>query len=168
MKRNKFPIGNIIIFLLVVVLFVSLVYMASYFREKEENVRAENPVVFCQPPNALPEEKECFFTTHMHYHLEIEIDGKEVRFGFEKGSLNSFHTHSDEHKIHWHGLLPADPITKKPKQLPTVTNLIDEVYNILDVDGREFEVFVNGQKVTNPDDYTLNLKEEQTIKVVFE
>jgi hypothetical protein len=166
MKKQKMPISNILIFLLVIVMFISLFYMASYFREKEENVRAENPVVFCQPPNVPPEEKECFFTTHTHYHLEIEIDGKEIGFGFEKGSLNSFHTHSDEHKIHWHGLLSADPISKQAKQLPTLTHLINEVIEIIDIGEREFNVFVNEKKISNPDNYTLDLKEEQTIRII--
>lgn len=166
-KKQKLPLSNILIFILVIVLFVGLFYMSSFFREKEENVRAENPIVFCQPPDVPPEEKECFFTTHIHYYLIVDIFGELQTLGFESGLLQSFHTHSEKNKLHWHTLLPADPETKEPKQLPTLQNLLDDVSKTLNLAEKELEVFVDGKKIDDPQDYILDLKKEQTIKVVF-
>ena len=177
-KKQKLPVTNIFIFILVIILFIGLFYMSSYFREKEEQVRAENPITFC------PSEQECFFTTHIHYLVSIKIFGQEQTLGFEEGALESFHTHSQKNKVHWHALLQADSTTRQPEEFPTLGKLFESMNVPFSNEGifeykngepnpktskpAQLKVFVNGEQIENPEKYVLDLKEEQRIEVVFE
>ncbi len=185
MAKQKFPIMNIAIFVLVVTLFVSLFYVASYFHEKEEETRSENPITFCQPQKASPEEQKCYFTTHIHFFPNIRIFGEERTLPFEHGPLDRFHTHFEKNKAHWHALLPADPITKRPLQNLTLGELFDDFGIPFDNDRiYEFEsgminpktgqpaeltVIIDDERIENPRDYVLNLKHEhKKIEIIFE
>ena len=152
--------------------------MSSYFREKEEQVRAKNPITFC------PSEQECFFTTHIHVNLDISVFGIENTLNFENGPLESFHTHSQRNKLHWHGLLPVDPETRQAKEFPTLGQVFEGMEIPFSNDGvlaykngyinpktvqpAQLKVFVDGEQIENPDKYVLDLKEHQRIEVVFE
>ncbi len=187
MDKKKFPIANIVIFILVITLFISLFYVASYFREQEEEIRSENPITFCQPPKAPPEEQKCYFTTHIHFFPTMKIFGEEKTLPFEHGTLEKFHTHYEENKVHWHALIPINPITKQPLENLTLGELFDDLGIPFD-DGRiyEFEsgmlnpatsqpaklvVFIEGEEkeIENPRDYVLNLKlAHRKIEIIFE
>jgi len=185
MAKKKFPIVNIAIFILVIGLFISLFYVASYFRGQEERIRSENPITFCQPPNASPEEQKCYFTTHIHFFPSMKIFGEERTLPFEQGPLERFHTHFEINKVHWHTLLPANPLTKQPLENLTLGELFDDLGIPFDNNRiYEFEsgminpetgqpaklaVFIDDEKIENPRDYVLNLRHDhKKIEIVFE
>lgn len=186
MVKKKFPIVNIAIFILVIILFFSLFYMASYFRKQEEQIRSENPITFCQAPKAPLEEQKCYFTTHIHFFLTIKIFGEERNLQkFEYGLLNGFHTHYEENKIHWHALLLVDSVTKEPLENLTIEKLFGDGGIPFDNNKiYEFEsgmlnpktgqlaklmIFIDSEKIENPRDYVLNLNKGHTeIEIIFE
>lgn len=185
MTKKKFPIANIAIFILVITLFISLFYVASYFREKEEEIRSENPITFCQPLKSPSEGQKCYFTTHIHFFPTIKIFGEERTIPFEYGPLDGFHTHFEKNKAHWHALLPVDSVAKQPLKNLTLGELFDDMGIPFSNDRiYEFEsgmlnpktgqpakltVFIDGEKIENPRDYVLNLKHEhKKIEIIFE
>jgi hypothetical protein len=132
--RNHF--GSIITICFVLVAFFAIYYTAVYFRGEEEKVRSENPIIFCQPIDEIPENQKCFFTTHIHTYITIKIFGEEKPLHFEHGDLANHHTHSQANKIHWHTLVEVDPITKKiPDSEFKLGKLFDDMDIYFDKDG---------------------------------
>lgn len=109
-------IGSLLTVAFVLVGFVALYATARYFRAREEGVRSENPIVFCNPQNVPPEQQKCFFTSHLHVFPEITVFGEKRPLPFEKGDLTKHHTHAQLNKVHWHALLEVDPLTKEPPE----------------------------------------------------
>ena len=112
---------NIIILLFVlatVIIFVS--YLATHFTG-ETGIKSDKGITFCQPirqaqgepENAPPREQKCYFTAHWHVHADIKICDETKIFPYETGDLQKLHTHVETNKIHWHGLLPVDPVTRQ-------------------------------------------------------
>lgn len=103
---------NIVILLFVLataIIFVS--YLATHFTG-ETGIRSDKGITFCQPENALPEQQKCFFTAHWHVHADIKICNETKVLSYETGDLQKLHTHVETGKIHFHGLLPVDPVTR--------------------------------------------------------
>lgn len=105
---------NIIILLFVlatVIIFVS--YLATHFTG-ETGIKSDKGITFCQPENAPPTEQKCYFTAHWHVHFDtIKICDQTKIFPYETGDLQKLHTHVETNKIHWHGFLPVNPVTKQ-------------------------------------------------------
>lgn len=80
-----------------------------------ERVQSEKPLVICQPPDAPPEQQQCFWTAHIHATVKVFMKGEEVPLGFEQGALEGPHTHAEKNKGHWHGLIPVDYQTREVK-----------------------------------------------------
>lgn len=182
-SNNKKLLGNILTVLFVIGAFVAIYYTATFFKEKDESVRSENPLSFCQPANAPPEEQKCFFTTHIHLHLAIKIFGKVKPLPFEKGDLTQGHTHSQNDEIHWHALVEVDPITKN---VPDSEFALGKVFDSFGIPfspsgifsyrngsinpttGKpaELKMFVNGEENTEFRDYIW--RDGDKIEIVFE
>lgn len=132
------------------ILSIGIVVVAFFWIAKNfgggESVQSEKPLVICQPQNAPPEEQKCNWTVHIHAHVRVFKGSQEVSLGFEQGELEEAHTHAGENKIHWHGLIPADPLTKGVKDWSPlqVGNLPKELK--LSIDGNP-KFFVNGKEV---------------------
>lgn len=159
--KNRLP--NILILIFVIVLFVGVFYLASVLREREEKIRSESPIVFCVPPQAPPENQECFFTTHVHYHITLIENGSEKSLPFEKGALERFHTHFEKNKVHWHSLMPVEPETKKFLETLTLTDVLKDLN--LPLEGAVIEV--HGEIIADPENFTLDLREEPHIKITL-
>ncbi len=104
---------NIIILLFVlatVIIFVS--YLATHFTG-ETGIKSDKGITFCQPENAPQDQQKCYFTAHWHVHADIKVCNETKLLPYETGDLGKLHTHVETNKIHWHGLLPVDPVTKK-------------------------------------------------------
>lgn len=159
--KNKF--SDILILVFVAALLVGVFYLASVLREREEKIRSESPIVFCVPPKAPPENQECFFTTHIHYHVTRIENGREKDLPFEKGPLERFHTHFEKNKVHWHSSMPVDQKTKGFLETLTLADMLKD-FNL------SFErsvVEVNGEVVPNPENFILDLREEPHIKITL-
>lgn len=78
-----------------------------------EKTQSEKPIVICQPQDAPPEKQSCNWTAHIHAVVRLFSKGKEIPVKFEEGPLEGQHTHAEPNKLHWHGLIPVDPKTKK-------------------------------------------------------
>lgn len=89
------------------------VFWLAKFFGSGENVQSEKPLVICQPQNVPPEKQKCFWTAHIHADVKVFQDNKEIPLSFEGGELERVHTHAEEDKLHWHGLIPVDPKTKE-------------------------------------------------------
>lgn len=176
-------LGSILMLLFVLAAFGALYYVATFFREAEEQVRSENPVVFCQPENAPLAEQQCWFTTHTHVYVTIRVFGKERPLPFEKGDLSRHHTHSQENKIHWHTLVEVDPITKQvPEEERTLGKVFDDMGIYFAPDGvfdhrvgetnpqtgqsAELQMFVNGEPNDQFREYVR--KDKDRIDIIFE
>jgi hypothetical protein len=154
--------ANILILLFVlatVIIFVS--YLATHFTG-ETGIKSDKGIAFCQPENAPPDQQKCFFTAHWHVHADIKICSEPKILSYETGDLEKLHTHVETNKVHWHGLLQTDPITKEITDYSQMkmSNLFAElkvpvanngIYNFKNgdtcPDGRtgNLEVLVNGQ-----------------------
>lgn len=174
--------ANIVILLFVaatVIIFVS--YLATHFTG-ETGIRSDKGITFCQPENAPPDQQKCFFTAHWHVHADIKVCGEKKLFSYETGDLKKLHTHVETNKVHWHGLLPAVPITKEITDYSQMkmSNLFaelkvpvsaDEIYNFKNGDtcpnGRvgNLKVSVNDQE--QPDFLNYILKDGDHISVEF-
>lgn len=159
--KNK--LSNILILVFVAVLFVGVFYMTSILREREEKIRSESPIVFCVPPQAQPENQECFFTTHVHYHITLIENGTEKTLPFENGPLERFHTHFEKNKVHWHSLMPVDPETKEHLE----TLALADVLKDLNLPFERAVVEVQGEIVADPENFILDLREEPHIKITL-
>ena len=103
---------NIVILLFVlatVIIFVS--YLATHFTG-ETGIKSDKGIIFCQPENAPPAEQKCHFTMHWHLHADINVCDEAKIFPYETGDLQKLHTHVETNKVHWHGLLPVEPVTR--------------------------------------------------------
>lgn len=112
--------SNIVILLFVlatVIIFVS--YLATHFTG-ETGIRSDKGITFCQPENAPPDQQKCYFTAHGHVHFDIKVCDEPKVLPFETGSLEKLHTHVETNKVHWHGLLPVDPVSKKITDYPNL------------------------------------------------
>jgi len=136
---------SVFIIALVVVAIAAFFWVAKNLGGGE-SVKSEKPAVVCRPQNAPPVKQECFWTAHIHAHVEVYENGKRIPLKFEQGKLEGSHTHSENDKIHWHGLIPVDPITKEIKDWSAL-----EVKNLakdLNLPERNFVKFiVNNQSV---------------------
>ncbi len=112
-----------LVFVLVVVMVVIFFWIANRLGSGEK-VQSEKPLVICQPQDvplteqsssaeATADKQKCFWTAHIHAHIKILQDNREVVLNFEQGKLEGTHTHSDRHQLHWHGLISVDPKTKE-------------------------------------------------------
>lgn len=107
-SRTKY----IILLVLVIAAIAGFFWFANFFGSGE-GAESEKPVVICKPQNAPPEQQECFWTAHIHTHVQVFRAGKELPVKFEEGVLEGQHTHSEPNELHWHGLIPVDPKTKE-------------------------------------------------------
>lgn len=107
-------IKNALILLLVISAIAGFFWFARFFGSGEK-AESEKPAVICKPQNAPPENQQCFWTAHIHAEVKVLKNGETVAVLFEQGELEEEHTHSEPNKLHWHGLIPVDPKTKKVK-----------------------------------------------------
>lgn len=105
-------IKNILILILVITAIAGFFWFARFFGSGE-SAESESPAVICKPQNAPPEFQQCFWTAHIHAHVEIFKNSKSVPVRFEQGELEEEHTHSESNKLHWHGLIPVNPQIKE-------------------------------------------------------
>lgn len=103
---------SVFIVALVVIAVTAFFWVAKNFGGGE-SVESEKPLVICQPQNAPPEQQKCNWTAHIHAIVRLFSKGKKIPVKFEEGVLEGQHTHSESNKLHWHGLIPIDPKTKK-------------------------------------------------------
>lgn len=99
--------------LLLVLVAIGAFFWVANLLGSGEKVESEKPLVICQPQNAPPEKQRCFWTAHIHAHVEVFKKGNRIPLNFEQGILEGIHTHSEKDKIHWHGLIPVDPTIKE-------------------------------------------------------
>ena len=182
-NQSKKYFGSIITIIFVVGAFIAIYYTAVFFRGEEEKVRSENPIVFCQPENAPPEDQKCFFTTHIHIYITIKVFGEDKPLRFEHGDLTKSHTHSQTDKIHWHTLVEVDPKTKKaPDSEFKLGKVFDDINIYFDSDGvfdyrngsinpttnkpATLKMYINGKENTEFRDYVW--KDKDRIEVIFE
>lgn len=111
-----------------------------------EGVESEKPVIICKPQNAPPEQQECFWTAHIHADIKVFQDNKEIPSSFEVGELEGVHTHAEKNKLHWHGLISADPKTKGVSDWSplSVEQLLKDMRIAIE-DGPQ--IIVNGEEV---------------------
>lgn len=148
--------ANILILLFVlaaVIIFVS--YLATHFTG-ETGIKSDKGITFCQPENAPPEQQKCFFTAHWHVHTDIKVCGEPKVLSYETGDLEKLHTHVETNKVHWHGLLPVDPVTRSitDDSQMKMSNLFSELKVPVATDG--IYAFKNGDRC--PDGRIGNLK----------
>ena len=115
-------IKNITPLVFIIAAVIGFFWIASFLGSGEK-VQSEKPLVICQPQNALPDQsssaeatagkQKCFWTAHIHAHVQVFKNEKELPVRFEEGKLEGQHTHSEPNKLHWHGLIPVDPKTKE-------------------------------------------------------
>jgi len=105
---------NLLILCAIIGVILALFWFAKRFGSGE-NVQSEKPLIICQPQDALPDQQKCFWTAHIHAHMQVFRGSTEIPVGFEQGELEKSHTHTEQNKIHWHGLIPVDPNTKEVK-----------------------------------------------------
>lgn len=141
-KQNQ---KSILILVVVLLALLGLFWLANSLGGGE-SVQSERPRVICQPPDAPPEQQQCFWTAHIHATVRVFKGTEEIPIGFEQGELEEEHTHAEKNKLHWHGLLPADPVTKEAKDMSAlqVGTIPDDLK--LSVDGQPTFV-VNGVEV---------------------
>ncbi len=111
-EKKKERLSSVIILVLTIIVAIGFFYIANLF-SSESGIIKENPIIFCVPENAAPENQKCFYTAHDHMELKIIISEKEQDIGFEKGDLQKSHTHADKSKIHWHSTLDVNPVNKE-------------------------------------------------------
>lgn len=146
LKHRDKKLQSIGIILVVVVVGVLFFYVANLFGS--ENVQSDKPLVICQPQNAPPEQQKCFWTAHIHFTIKVFKGNEEIPVGFEQGELEGKHTHAEKNKVHWHGLLSVNPVTKEVTDLSPL-----QVGNIpkdlkLSVEGNPMFI-VNGKEVNS-------------------
>lgn len=132
--------------------------MASVLRQREERIRSESPITFCL------NEEECFFTTHIHYHITLIENGREKTLTFEKGPLERFHTHFEKNKVHWHGLLPVNPEGKEFLEQLTLSDMLKD----LELPIERVVVEIHDEIIPNPEEFVLDLREEFHIKITLD
>lgn len=154
MKNKLF---NILILIFAVALFIGAFYMTSVLREREEKIRSESPITFCVRKD------ECFFTTHIHYHITLIENSRERTLPFELGPLERFHTHFEKNKVHWHAQIPVDPETKKFLETLTLADLIKDLNLPLD----RAVIEIDGEIVDKPQNFVLDLRQEPHIKITL-
>lgn len=168
MKREH--LGDLLLVAFAVAGIVAAFGIARFFRGEEENVRAQKPIIFCQPQDAPPEQQQCFFASHIDVYVTVKIWGEEKTLPFEKGDLTKSHLHAEKNKVHWHSLIPVDPRKKQLENASPLTlgQLFDDLNIPFDHDrifdakngnvgpsGRpgELNMFVNGQAKNQFRDY---------------
>jgi hypothetical protein len=119
--------GNLLLIAFATGGILAAFYMAGFFKAEEQGVRSQKPIIFCQPQNAPPQQQKCFFTSHVDIYLTIKIWGEEKNLPFEKGDLTKAHTHADRNKIHWHSLIPVDPVTRRLERELTLGEELDDL-----------------------------------------
>lgn len=151
---------NVLIIGFVVIGLLAFFYVANRFSGGEKGITTEKPITTCQPENTPPEQQKCYWTAHIHATVRIFMKGQAVPLGFEKGNLESAHTHAEPDKIHWHGLIPVDSKTKEK------TDWSPLAVSKLALGGREGtpKFIVNGQEV-NPSHIW---KDGDTIEIRYE
>lgn len=107
-------IKTLVLILLVVGLILFFFWIARFLGSGEK-IQSEKPIVICQPQNAPPQEQRCFWTAHIHAEVKVFKGNMEIPIGFEKGTLEEEHTHAEANTLHWHGLIPVDPVSKEVK-----------------------------------------------------
>lgn len=182
-SQSKKYFGSVATILFVLVAFLAIYYIATFFRGQEEKVRSENPIVFCQPENAPPENQKCFFTTHIHTYIAIKVFGEKKPLRFEHGDLARHHTHSQPNKIHWHKLVEVNPQTKKVSDSEFMLGKIfDDLGIYFNRDGifeyrngqlnpktgqpAQLKVLINGKENTEFREYVWQDKDK--IEIIFE
>lgn len=104
----------VLLLLLISGIIGGLFWLGSFLGSGEK-VQSEKPIVICQPQNVPPSEQKCFWTAHTHAAVKAFKGDTEIPIGFEKGTLEEEHTHAEADTLHWHGLIPVDPISKEVK-----------------------------------------------------
>lgn len=156
MQSKKETRTNILVLLFVLALLTIFIsFLATHFTG-ESGVKSDKGIVFCQPENAPVEQQKCFFTAHWHFHFDIEVCGQKKILPFEKGDLQKLHNHVEKNKVHWHGLLPANPKTKNITDFSDVklSNVFKELS--VPITSNSIYDFKNGDKC--PDGATGSLK----------
>jgi len=132
-KKNA---GSIATLAFALAALVAVYFVATGFREREENIRSQNPIVFCRPENVPPDEQTCLYTTHAHLYITVRIFGRERTLPFERGGLENPHTHAQKNKLHWHALVEVDPRTRKaPEDAFTLGGAFDNLGIYFATDG---------------------------------
>ncbi len=136
---------SIIILFLVIVAIVGFFWVANFLGSGEK-AQSEAPLVICNPPNVSPEQQKCNWTAHIHFMLKVFKGSEEISLKFETGELQAQHTHAEPNKIHWHGLIPVDSLTKEVTDWSALEIGKIPVDLKLNIDGTP-KFIVNGQEV---------------------
>ena len=105
-------VKSIIGLLLVAIAIIGFFKLANFLGTGEK-AQSEKSLVICNPPDAPPKQQKCNWTAHIHATVRVFKNASEIPVRFEEGELEGQHTHSEPNKLHWHGLIPVDPKTKK-------------------------------------------------------
>lgn len=134
MKKSNWAI---LVFVLIIIL--ALFYVVSRFGGGERGVESEKLITTCQGD-------KCFYTAHLHFNLEVFLNGQKQKLPFEKGNLENSHTHAQENLIHWHATLPADPQTQQVTDwsLLKLKAVLDEFG--INYQDKEVIVLINGEE----------------------
>lgn len=138
--------SNLLILILVILGVVGFFYLANKFGSGEKSVTSEKPIITCQ-------NDQCFYTAHLHFHLNLVIDGKEQDLPYEKGDLQKSHTHAEKNTIHWHATLLVD---KNTNQVTNYSSLkLKVVLDQMEINyqDKKVTVKVNGQEKSEGLDY---------------
>lgn len=131
--------SNLLILVFVLLAIPGFFFVASRFRGGERGVESEKPITTCQGD-------KCFYTAHLHFNLDIFTAGQKQNLPFEKGNLESSHTHAEENFIHWHATLPVDSQTQQVTDwsLLKLKVVLDEFG--INYQDKKVNVLVNGQE----------------------
>ena len=107
---------NVVVIAAIVLIGFSLYYFTTIASEEEG-------ITVC-------EAGQCFWAAHIHTELRVNICGKDIELGLEKGALEATHTHKEKNRLHFHERLPVDPATREitdftPLQLDTFLEAIN-------------------------------------------
>ncbi len=134
-------------------------------------------VVTCSTPNS------CFWTSHWHVFVPIEICGEKFRLPIEKGPLEKSHTHEEENIWHWHDKLPYDNQAKtvlntEPLKLGGFFDALEIPFDSTQINGKQngdacpngetgtLKMLLNGKNSTLFRDYIL--KDKDVVRLVFD
>lgn len=136
---------SLFILVIVVAAILGFFWLADFLGSGEK-AESEKPIVICKPQNAPPEKQECLWTAHIHATVKVFKNDKEIPIRFEQGKLEEEHTHSEQNKIHWHGLIQVSPKTKEVEDWSSlaVSTIPDSLK--LSVEGIP-QFLVNGKEV---------------------
>lgn len=107
--------------IVVLLIAVGLWYSVTQYQSSDEE---QTGFLVCNKENTI-----CENSQHIHADIDVQVCGKEIEFGKEKGRTDKQHTHKEKNKIHWHARMRVDPVTKQPLDptLISVQSFLDQM-----------------------------------------